>query len=160
MFHKQFIITVIFFLVLLEMFLVFNCSFLSVLAKINSSIWHFYIYLSIPWTDAQLYYNITNMSQSPKWCLRLILLVTVFSVTPRRKNSVAVSIPHQYVDFREAFPLLPALWAFILAQGLPPQSQTVAAEVMATGQSGGVDQDIVTTVAGELTLRDDARSWF
>lgn len=61
-------------------------------------------------------------------------------------------IPQQYVDFRKAFPLLAALWALVLARGLPPQSQTVAAEVMAAGQGGGVHQDVVAAVARELVF--------
>lgn len=62
----------------------------------------------------------------------------------------AKSIPQQYVDFRKAFPLLPALWALILVRGFPPQSQTVTAKVMATGQGGGVHQDVVATVTREF----------
>ena len=64
------------------------------------------------------------------------------------------SIPQQYVDFRKAFPLLPALWALIFVRGLPPQGQTVAAKVMATGQGGGVHQDVVATVTWKFMLGD------
>ena len=63
-------------------------------------------------------------------------------------------IPQQDVDFRKAFPLLPALRTLVLVRGLPPQSQTVAAEVVSAGQGGGVHQDVVATVARPLVLRD------
>lgn len=59
-------------------------------------------------------------------------------------------LPQQYVDSRKAFPLLSALRALVLVRRLPPQSQTVAAEVMAAGQSGGVHQDVVAAVTREL----------
>lgn len=64
------------------------------------------------------------------------------------------STPQQYVDFRKAFPLLPALGALILVRRFPPQSQTVAAKVVAAGQGGGVHQDVVAAVTGELVFRD------
>lgn len=63
---------------------------------------------------------------------------------------VYLSIPQQYVDFRKAFPLLPALWALILVRGFPPQSQTVAAKVMAASQGGWVHQDVVAAVTEEF----------
>lgn len=56
------------------------------------------------------------------------------------------SVPEQYVDFRKAFPLLPALWALILVRGFPPESQAMAAKVMSTGQGGGVHKDVVAAV--------------
>lgn len=65
-------------------------------------------------------------------------------------------IPQQNVDFGKAGPLLPALRALVFARGLPPAGQTVAAEVMAAGQGGGVHQDVVATVARELMFRDVA----
>lgn len=64
------------------------------------------------------------------------------------------STPQQYVDFGKAFPLLPALRALVFARRFPPQSQTVAAKVMAAGQGGGVHQDVVAAVAEELLFRD------
>lgn len=64
------------------------------------------------------------------------------------------STPEQYIDFGKAFPLLPALRALVLVRGFPPQSQTVAAKVMAAGQGGGVHQDVVAAVTGELVFRD------
>lgn len=65
-------------------------------------------------------------------------------------------IPQQYVDLGKAFPLLPALGTLVLVRGFPPQSQTVAAEVVAAGQSGGVHQDVVATVAREFEFWDVA----
>lgn len=64
------------------------------------------------------------------------------------------SAPQQYVDFRKAFPLLPALRALVLVRRFPPQSQTVAAKVMAACQGGGVYQDVIAAVTGELVFRD------
>lgn len=63
-------------------------------------------------------------------------------------------IPQQYVDFREAFPFLPALGALVLVGRFPPQRQTVAAKVVAARQGGRIHQDFVTAVTRELLFRE------
>lgn len=59
--------------------------------------------------------------------------------------------PEENVDFGESFPLFSAFRTFILLGGRPPQGQAMSTETVPTVQGGGIDQNVVTAMAEELT---------
>ena len=64
------------------------------------------------------------------------------------------ALPEENIDFGETFPFVSAFWAFCFLGRGPPQSEAVPAEAVPTVQGSGVNQDVVTAVAGEFTDRN------
>jgi len=61
--------------------------------------------------------------------------------------------PEKDVDFGKAHPHRSAFWAVGAdpgPSGGPPAGQTVSAEAVSTGECGGVHQNLIAAVTGEL----------